>query len=246
MNQYKVDLHIHTCLSPCGSLEMSPSVIVQKALDMGLSAIAITDHNTTLQCPEIQALGREADLLVFAGAEVTTREEAHCIVLFPEERARLAFQEYLERHLPPVPNNPDHFGDQVWVTRNNEILGEYPFLLLSAINQSVNQIADFACRLGCLFIPAHVERPSYSLIGQLGFIDPALPVDAVEYNNPVAFKKLFSEHRYLERYTCFCASDAHYPAQIGIRPSLLQASSLSFSELSRAMRGESGNLLPYE
>ena len=73
MKEYRVDLHLHTCLSPCGSLEMSPQRIVETALERGLDAIAVTDHNSTLQCPEIQALGEERGLMVFAGAEVTTR-----------------------------------------------------------------------------------------------------------------------------------------------------------------------------
>lgn len=82
MKEFRVDLHLHTCLSPCGSLEMSPRQIVETALEQGLDAIAVTDHNSTLQCPEIQTLGEECGLVVFAGAEVTTREEAHCVALF--------------------------------------------------------------------------------------------------------------------------------------------------------------------
>lgn len=87
MKQYLADLHIHTCLSPCGSLEMSPSEIVRRSLAKGLDAIAITDHNTTLQCPEIQSLGERFGLRVFAGVEVTTREEAHCLVYFPTDES---------------------------------------------------------------------------------------------------------------------------------------------------------------
>lgn len=79
-------MHLHTCLSPCGSLEMSPQRIVETALERGVDAIAVTDHNSTLQCPEIQALGEERGLMVFAGAEVTTREEAHCVALFADDR----------------------------------------------------------------------------------------------------------------------------------------------------------------
>ena len=102
MKEFRVDLHLHTCLSPCGSLEMSPRQIVETALEQGLDAIAVTDHNSTLQCPEIQALGEEYGLVVFAGAEVTTREEAHCVALFSDDQARAAFQKYLEEHLPEI------------------------------------------------------------------------------------------------------------------------------------------------
>ena len=102
MKEFRVDLHLHTCLSPCGSLEMSPRQIVETALEQGLDAIAVTDHNSTLQCPEIQTLGEECGLVVFAGAEVTTREEAHCVALFSDGQARAAFQKYLEEHLPEI------------------------------------------------------------------------------------------------------------------------------------------------
>ena len=206
MKQYLADLHIHTCLSPCGSLEMSPSEIVRRSLAKGLDAIAITDHNTTLQCPEIQSLGERFGLRVFAGVEVTTREEAHCLVYFPTDESRKRFQRYLEEHLPPIPNDPERFGDQVWVNAENEILGEVP----------------------------HVERPSFSLISQLGFIDPCLSLDAIEYNNQQRYSKLLSIHGYLKEQTQYSASDAHYPEQIGTQPSIWQTEELTFNGLRKA------------
>lgn len=240
MRDFRVDLHVHTCLSPCGSLEMSPLRIVETALSQGLDAIAITDHNSTLQCPEIQALGEERGLTVFAGAEVTTREEAHCVALFEDDESRAAFQEYLDAHLPPVPNDPERFGDQVWVNSRNEILGEAPYLLLSALDQSVGQIAAYVRQLCGLFVAAHVERPSFSLISQLGFIDASLPLDAIEYNNRERFEQLVGGHKYLRRYTQYTASDAHYPDQIGTQYSLLKADTLTFSQLAMAFRHENG------
>lgn len=243
MNRYQVDLHIHTCLSPCGSLEMSPSVIVGTALSRGLDAIAITDHNSTLQCPEIQALGAEAGLVVFAGAEVTTREEAHCIALFGTEEARIAFQYYLEAHLPSIPNNPERFGDQVWVSREDEIQGEAPFLLISALDQPVDKVAATVKKLGGLFMAAHVERPSFSLISQLGFIDPALPLDGIEFNDPARYERLASSHPYLRNYTQYTASDAHYPEQIGNRYSIWQTEAPVFDHLVMAFAKEKEHLL---
>lgn len=234
MNNYRADLHIHTCLSPCGSLEMSPSVIVKTALSKGMDAIAITDHNSTLQCQEIQVLGREVGLVVFGGAEVTTREEAHCVALFGTDEALDTFQLYLEKHLPPIANNPDYFGDQVWVNRENEILGEIPSLLISALDQSVDQVARTVKDLGGLFVAAHVDRPSFSLIGQLGFIDPTLPLDGIEYTHIETYEKLVAMHPYLQNYIQYRASDAHYPDQIGSRYLVWQGENLSFEELKMA------------
>ncbi|WP_297909249.1 PHP domain-containing protein [uncultured Parabacteroides sp.] len=234
MKQYLADLHIHTCLSPCGSLEMSPSEIVRRSLAKGLDAIAITDHNTTLQCPEIQFLGERVGLKVFAGVEVTTREEAHCLVYFETDESRRQFQLYLEEHLPPVPNDPKRFGDQVWVNAEDEILGEVPHLLLSALDQSVNQLSVQVHRAGALFVAAHVERPSFSLISQLGFIAPDLSLDAVEYNNYQRYSKLLPAHGYLKKYTQYSASDAHHPEQIGTQPSIWQTEELAFEGLRKA------------
>jgi len=240
MNQYWIDLHIHTCLSPCGSLDMSPSIIVQNAIKSGLSAIAITDHNCTLQCREIQALGTEAGLTVFAGVEVSTKEEAHCIVLFPSEDVRQKFQLYLDKYLPQIPNDTERFGDQVWVNQKNEIQGEYPYLLINAIQQSINEVAAYAKQLDCIFIPAHVERPSYSIISQLGFIHDSLPIDGIEYHNLRNFEKLKKNHTYLDKYVQYSASDAHYPEQIGDPCALLTAPSLTFDNLGKAFLQEDG------
>lgn len=234
MQQYKVDLHIHTCLSPCGSLEMSPKKIVLAALSQGLDAIAITDHNTTLQIPVVQLLGKELGLTVIAGVEVTTREEAHCLVFFETEEARLVFQDYLECHLPSIPNDPDRFGDQVWVNADDEIMGESPYLLLSALDQSVNQIAAKVKEIGALFVAAHIERPSFSLISQLGFINPSLTLDAIEFNNYQRYKELSSHQRYLFKYTQYSASDAHCLEQIGTKPAIWQSDELSFNGLRKA------------
>lgn len=243
MNAYRADLHIHTCLSPCGSLEMSPDVIVQTALGKGLDAIAITDHNSMKQCREIIKLGAEKGLTVFCGVEVTTKEEAHCLAFFETEVQQNDFQSYMESYLPPIQNNPEKFGDQVWVNSRNEIMGEEPYLLISALNQSIDQIALMVKRLSGLFVAAHVERPSYSVISQLGFIDSALNLDAIEYNQPERFETLKSKQKYLSAYTAYTASDAHYPEQIGTRPSLFYMEELSFDELRQAMRWQNGRYI---
>lgn len=222
---------------------MSPSVIVQTALERHLDAIAVTDHNSTLQCAEIQALGKEKGLKVFAGVEVTTREEAHCLVFFETDESRALFQTYLETHLPAIPNDPLRFGDQVWVNRSDEILGEAPYLLLSALDEGVDRIAAKARQLGCLFVAAHVERPAFSLIGQLGFIDPGLPLDGIEYADGERYAAFARRHTYLRQYVCYTASDAHYPFQIGTHPSVLQADALTFDSLRQAFRAADGYAL---
>ena len=71
--QFRADMHIHSVLSPCGDIEMSPSAIVAKAKEKGLDIIGLTDHNSTLNADVTRRLGEKAGLHVLMGAEVTTK-----------------------------------------------------------------------------------------------------------------------------------------------------------------------------
>lgn len=233
--EFRVDLHIHTLLSPCAGLDMSPQSIVLTALDRGLDAIAVTDHNHTAQTAVVERAGRAAGLRVFAGVELTTREEAHCIALFDNAAQAAQIQPFIDRYIVKIDNDPEKLGDQVWVDDRENIEGEVEWYLNMPIDRSVEQIAQEVKRLGGLFVPAHVERPSYSIIGQLGFIAPDLPVDAVEYNSAERYAALVAHNRYLGRYTAYTASDAHSLNLIGTRPSVLKADSLTLDSLATAM-----------
>ena len=102
MNTYRADLHIHTVLSPCGDLDISPTRIIEKAREKGLDIIGITDHNSTRHCSLIRELAQPAGIFVLMGAEVTTREEVHCLSFFENDDQLSEFQAYLEQHLPHV------------------------------------------------------------------------------------------------------------------------------------------------
>lgn len=215
MKKYRADLHIHTVLSPCGDLDMSPKNIVQKAQQMGLSIIGITDHNSTLQCKGVQ---READrngIFLLVGAEVTTKEEVHCLVFF-EDYVRLdAFQQYLDSHLKNFKNDPSRFGYQVVVDENEMIEYEEERLLILAIDQSIDQVEQKVHELGGLFIPAHVDKSKNSIISQLGFIPKDLAIDAIEISYNTTKTAFLEQQGYLENYTFIQNSDAHLIENIG-------------------------------
>ena len=157
LHPYKADLHIHTVLSPCGDLEMSPINIVERALARGLDMIAISDHNTTRQVKVTQKIGKEKGLFVLGGVEVTSQEEAHCLAYFETDAQLDAFQDFLDLHLPKIPNDEDRFGYQLIVDENEEIVGEEEFHLLNAIDVDVDGIYEEVHRFGGLFVPAHVN-----------------------------------------------------------------------------------------
>lgn len=120
----RADLHIHTVLSPCGDLEMSPLSILEAARKQKLDIIGITDHNSTRQSKIIRDAAKAFGIFVLTGAEVTTQEEAHCLAFFADDARLDVFQKYLDKHLPDFPNNPEKFGYQVVVDTQDRILYE--------------------------------------------------------------------------------------------------------------------------
>jgi hypothetical protein len=240
MRYFRADLHIHSVLSPCGDLEMSPRNIVSIAKARGLDIIAITDHNSTLHGTVIRELAKPHGITVLYGAEVTTREEVHCLCIFEEEYQREAFQNFINVNLPKIANDPNHFGYQVVVNEFDEILQEVDDLLISALNVSIDEVEQFVHSLNGLFIPAHVDRPIYSLISQLGFIPPDLNFDALEIFRTTNPSDFLSENKQLVNPTLVKNSDSHYTNQIGTVFTQFLIEEPSIAELKMAFLKQDG------
>jgi len=231
MNKYKADLHIHTVLSPCGSLDMSPTAIVDKALETGLQIIAITDHNTTLQAECVIKIGEKKGLLVIPGVEVTSKEEVHCLAYFQSFETASQFQLYIDEHMPFIPNNPDFFGHQVQVDENDDIVYQEERLLISDINQSVEQISKKVKSLDGIFVLAHIDKSKNSIFSQLGFIPPDLEMDAVEISKRGIENGFLEKNAYLKKYVILSSSDAHFIEDIGKSSTNFMLPSLTKTEL---------------
>lgn len=146
--EIRADLHIHTVLSPCGDLDMSPANIIGMALQKGLSLIGISDHNSTRQAPVIQQLGEQQGLRVLCGTEVNTAEEVHALAYFPTLERLTAFQHFLDLHLPDIKNNPDKFGYQVVVDAEEQITYEEERLLITALGCRYKRDRTYRPRTG--------------------------------------------------------------------------------------------------
>ena len=240
MNKYRADLHIHTILSPCGSLDMSPVRIIEKAREIGLDIIGITDHNNTRHCKLISKLAEPAGIFVMKGAEVTTREEVHCLSFFENDDQLADFQDYLEKHLLPVQNDPAKFGYQLLVDENEQITDEIGFLLISALDQSIEQVEQKVHSLGGIFIPAHIDRSSYSISSQLGFIPKDLLIDGVEISATCAVESVIPLIRGQEKLSIIRSSDAHHIEQIGKVFTTFEMQRRSFAEVKLALQGIEG------
>jgi 3',5'-nucleoside bisphosphate phosphatase len=238
MNAYKADLHIHTVLSPCASLEMSPRNIVAQAIERGLSVIGITDHNCTFHCQLVKKLGNAQGLMVLVGAEITSREEAHCLTFFEDESSLNQFQKFIEKNQPRIPNDPDLLGYQLLVDENENILDEIEYYLGMALSTGVDEIEKEVHRLGGLFIPAHINRGRFSLISQLGFVPEDINAAALEIFNRSDLEAFLLSHPHLREYTFVKNSDSHSLQQIGSYSSVLHMERLTFEEFRKALKHE--------
>ncbi len=236
MSCYKADMHIHTILSPCGSLEMSPVNIIQTAARLGLEIIGITDHNTTRQCQTIVELAASKGITVICGAEINTREEIHCLALFGNPHDLGAFQEWLDTQLPNVENDPDKFGDQMWVDAKENIAGEEERLLISALGATLAETEKKVHHLNGLFIAAHADKSRNSIISQLGFVPSDVQFDAIELSPHTTTEQFLKIHPYLKGHTFITASDAHYLHQMGSAFTSLELATPDFESLRRSLK----------
>jgi len=174
------DLHIHSCLSPCSDEMMTPNNIARMALLKGLDAIAVTDHNSAKNLPALEIACGRAGILLLPGLELNTSEEVHLLAYFPTVKQALDFSEEIHPLLPPIPNRPDLFGEQLVMDGDDEVIAREDVLLIGALSRTLGELAERIGALGGAAVPAHVNRGSNGLLNALGFLPPDLPVAAVE------------------------------------------------------------------
>lgn len=67
-----VDMHVHTTFSPCSKISIYQAMVT--ALDLGLSGIAITDHDTLEGALKACRVASKYGISVFVGCEVSAFE----------------------------------------------------------------------------------------------------------------------------------------------------------------------------
>jgi hypothetical protein len=218
---------------------MSPKKIVEKCLEQQLDLIAICDHNTAENAAAASREGARQGIVVLPGMEICSREEVHLVTLFKKIEAALKMQEFVYDHLPGK-NQPEVFGHQVVADEHDQVLGENDHLLIGATELSLHDIIDKGHQLGAICISSHVDRPSYSLIGQLGFIPEDLHLDAVEVSYRVSLDKALTEVPGIKDYPCVTASDAHFLSDIGKAWTEFILAAPTLEEIRMALAGTEG------
>lgn len=231
MKPFYYDMHIHTCLSPCGDDDMTPANIVGMSALKGLDVIAITDHNSCKNCAAAIKLGEEYGITVIPGMELTTAEEVHVVCLFPTLEKALEFDKYVEKHILPIPNQPETFGKQQIMNEHDEVIGEFPTLLISATDISYDDVYDLLQAYEGIMIPAHIDKSSFSLISNLGFVPPDSNFTVFEVKNMKNLHALTASNPSLSSKKVITNSDAHYLEYISEPVNTIYAFSKSIKDI---------------
>lgn len=204
------DLHIHSCLSPCGDDDMTPGNIVGMAALKGLQVIALTDHNSCLNCPAAIIHGQTFGITVIPGMELTTSEEVHIICLFKTLKDALDWDAYVYKHLMDIPNRPAIFGKQQVLDEEDQEIRQVEKLLISATDISISDMDQRMNTYHGIWFPAHINKSSTSLLSNLGFIPPDSTFSIFELHQMKDLHQIRKEHPYLSQCKVLCNSDAHY------------------------------------
>jgi PHP family Zn ribbon phosphoesterase len=233
----RADLHIHTCLSPCADLKMSPSAIAEQANLKEIDILGICDHNSAENVPAMVKAARKFRISVLPGLEVTSQEEVHILALFDTAEAAFELQEIVYEHLPGE-NDEKAFGMQVVVNEKGEVLRFNKKLLIGASTLSVEKVVQAIHSLQGLAIASHIDREGFSLIGQLGFIPESLNLDALEVSPQTSYHEAMKKFQFAYPLTFF--SDAHFLEEVGRGFTCFHIEEGSTEEIKKALQNEEG------
>jgi|GEM_PF-314783 len=213
----QLDLHIHSCLSACGSLEQSPSNLLPILCEKGISIAAITDHNSTLNYDAFFINSLKFNLCIFPAVEIQTEEEIHVIVVFPDKSKASNWQNWIDSIIPFVPLDAKFFGDEPVIDQDENIVMMCENLLTVSLPVSLTVLEIKAEKDNLIYFPAHINADTYSVISQLGFIPPDHLFKIAEITRKedlLYFENNLNSH---EKITFIANSDSHYNEQIGKR-----------------------------
>lgn len=210
MNKYYYDLHIHSCLSPCGDNDMTPANIAGMAAVKGLQIVALTDHNSTANCPAFFKACRNYGIIPVAGMELTVAEDIHLLCLFRDLCSAMAFGEEVDKHKINIKNRPDIFGRQLVMDHEDNIIREEENLLLNATMLSLEDGTKLVKKFGGVCYPAHIDRTSNGAVAILGAFPDWLGYTAYELSGKGVKSDEEEKNPCIKNLKCVVSSDAHY------------------------------------
>lgn len=209
----KVDLHVHTVLSHCADLLMTPGNILKKACKEGIDILAITDHNSAENVEVMMKLAADTQITIIPGMEVETREEVHLLCLFQKLDDVMSLQDIIYKALPDLENDESYFGYQLLTDINDKYQGKVKRLLAAAADLSLGEVIEEVYRLNGVVIPSHIDSAN-GLLYNLALIPPELKSSVVEISRNTDRDSLRERYNGLQDYHFVKNSDSHYLSEL--------------------------------
>ena len=253
MKKFAADLHIHSALSPCAAKEMTPPAIVRAARERALAMVAVCDHNSARNAAAVLEAAR-GQVAALAGMEITTAEEAHVLGIFPDAAAAGAAGDEVCATLPEGGAGAEAFGEQLLMDADGRVLGKETRMLSAASALTLSDAVNLIHRHGGLAVAAHVNRPSFSVLSQLGMFPTDVRFDAVELFVPALALSLPNaspcprvpaSDSLPAEVPVIASSDSHFLADVGRCRTLFEMRAATFAELALALQGRGGRKCAY-
>jgi hypothetical protein len=216
--------------------------LVQRAIEAKLDMIAICDHNSSANVPYVIKASETSNLKILPGMEITTSEEVHLLAIFDSLSNLILLQNIIDQHLPGE-NDEDRFGVQAIVNENGEVEGINNQLLIGATDLSLDTLISYIHQFNGLAVAAHIDRESFSVLSQLGFIDDNVGFDALEITPLTGFNQARIRYPELSKYSFIVSSDSHFIKDIGQAFTRMSLQEPSFAELKLALKRQNGRLV---
>jgi PHP family Zn ribbon phosphoesterase len=239
MKTFRADLHVHTVLSPCAEVEMIPPLIVERALELGIDLIAVTDHNASANVSAVQKAAEGTGLTVLPGMEVQTREDVHLLCLFASLADLEVWQHEVDLSLPDELNPADYLGEQFVVDENGDYVRTETRLLLTSTKFSIEEVIERVNQLGGLVIPAHVNRTAYGLFPTLGFLAAWWNFPALEISRHITPEALNNQFPSSKDHPLIQSGDVHRLDEF-VGTTYFEIETRSLDEIRLALLGENG------
>ena len=213
MTRYRYDFHVHSCLSPCGDADNTPNNIAGMAYLNGINIMALTDHNTSRNCPAFFAAARRYGLIPVAGMELTTSEDIHAVCLFERLEDALAFNDEVDTRRVRIKNREDIFGEQLLLDENDNVVGREEDLLINATTIALDEAPILAAKYGGICYPAHIDKQANGAIEILGDFPHYAGFRIAEMHDREKIQT-YVETYGLQGMRIMVSSDAHYLHQL--------------------------------
>lgn len=208
MSSFKVDLHMHSCLSPCADDDMTPVTMAGMAALEELKIAALTDHNSCGNCSTFFAACEAYGVIPIAGMELTTSEDVHMVCLFPHLDDALSFEQNILPYRLRIKNKPLIFGNQNLMDTEDTIVGEDPYFLPAATSIDISAACEMVKSFGGVCYPAHIDRDANGILAMLGSFPPEPFFPVIELHD-INKAELAGDR------SIVVSSDAHHLLDIG-------------------------------